>query len=126
MASKFSQRNSNLSLRKRANASAFRSFGFNKTAVNEISQNPETVNSKHNLTADRIFNFDEAGIPTVLNTPKVLANKSQKQIGLIVSAERGELVTFGFIIPAFGNKIQPLLVLTLVEVHFMKGAPEDD
>lgn len=59
---------------------------------------------------------------TVLETPKVLAPKSQKQVGQIVSAERGELITFGGIIAASGNTIPPLFVFP--RVHFLEGAPE--
>lgn len=55
-----------------------------------------------------------------------MAEKSQKQIAQLVSAERGELVTFGGIISASGNTI-PLLVI-FPRVHFkdqfMVGAPE--
>ncbi|KAH9643097.1 hypothetical protein HF086_008813 [Spodoptera exigua] len=96
----FRRRNGNLSLRKPENTSAARSFAFNKTAVTDFYNNLEKVLTKYKFTADRIFNFDESGISTVLSTPKVLAEKNQKQIGQLVSAERGELVTFGGIISA--------------------------
>ncbi|GBP13314.1 hypothetical protein EVAR_8231_1 [Eumeta japonica] len=82
----FWKRNSSLSLRKPENTRAVRCFAFN-----------------------RIFNFDESGISTVLDTPKDTA-KTQKQVGQIVSAERGELVTFGGIISASGNTVPPLFV----------------
>ncbi|KAG5880093.1 hypothetical protein JTB14_011596 [Gonioctena quinquepunctata] len=65
-------------------------------------------------------------ISTVLSTPKVLAEKNQKQIGQLVSAERSELVTFGGIISASGNTIPPLFISPRVHFkdHFMAGAPE--
>ena len=96
----FRKRHKNLSLRKPENTSAARSFCFNKTAVNDFLQNLENIYRKHNFTADRIFNYDESGISTVLSTSKIFADKSQKQVGQIMSAERGELVTFGGIISA--------------------------
>lgn len=122
----FRRRNGNLSLRKPENTSAARSFAFNKTAVTDFYNNLEKVLTKYKFTSDRIFNFDESGISTVLSTPKVLAEKNQKQIGQLVSAERGELVTFGGIISASGNTIPPLFIFPRVHFkdHFMTGAPE--
>ncbi|KAG5887166.1 hypothetical protein JTB14_002521 [Gonioctena quinquepunctata] len=122
----FRRRNPELSLRKPENTSAARSFGFNKTSVTEFYTNLETVYERHPLTADRIFNFDESGVSTVLVTPKVLAPRCQKQVRQIVSAERGELVTFGGIISASGNTIPPLFAFPRVhyEDNFLEGAPE--
>ncbi|CAH2084120.1 unnamed protein product [Euphydryas editha] len=122
---KYRKRNSNLSLRKPENTSTARSFAFNKTAITEFYNNLTEVMQRHNFTADRIFNFDETGVSTVLDTPKVLAPKSQKQVGQIVSSERGELVTFGAIISASGNHIPPLFVFPRVHYkdHFLEGAP---
>ncbi|XP_039759705.1 uncharacterized protein LOC120633562 [Pararge aegeria] len=123
---KYRERNANLSLRKPENTSAARSFAFNKTAVPEFYSNLADVLQRHNFAADRIFNFDESGVSTVLETPKILAPKSQKQVGQIVSAERGELMTFGAIISASGNTIPPLFVFPRVHYkdHFLEGAPE--
>ncbi|CAH2106704.1 unnamed protein product [Euphydryas editha] len=78
---KYRERNSNLSLRKPENTSTTRSFAFNKTALTEFYNNLTEVMQRHDFTADRIFNFDEFGVSTVLDTPKVLAPKSQKQVG---------------------------------------------
>lgn len=122
----FRRRNTNLRLRKPENTSAARSYGFNRTAVEEFYSNLESVYVKYQFTPDRIYNFDESGISTVLETPKILADKKQKQIGQLVSAERGELVTFGGIISASGNTIPPLFIFPRVHFknHFMSGAPE--
>lgn len=115
-----------MSLRKPESTSADRSFGFNKSAVGEFFDNLERVIQKHKFTGDRIYNFDESGISTVLNTQRVLAEKTQKQVGQLFSAERGELVTFGAFISANGNTIPPLFVFPRVHYknYFIDGAPE--
>ncbi|GBP25955.1 hypothetical protein EVAR_84514_1 [Eumeta japonica] len=122
----FRRRNLKLSLRKPENTSAARSFAFKKTSVTEFYTNLKTVFERHPLTANRIFNFDESGISTVLAIPKVLAPRCQKQVREIVSAESGELVTFGGIITASGNTIPPLFLFPRVHYkdNFLEGAPE--
>lgn len=76
--SSFLTLNKNLSQRKPKNTSAARSFGFNRTAVNEFFENYRAVLTKYQFTSDRIYNLDETGVTTVMNTPKVLADKNQK------------------------------------------------
>ncbi|KAF2890026.1 hypothetical protein ILUMI_16147 [Ignelater luminosus] len=99
----FRKRNQELSLRKPENMSAARCFAFNKTAVTEFFENYERVN-------------------TVLPTPKVLAEKKQRQVGQIVSAERGQLATFCGIVTATGAAFPPVYVN--FKEHFLNSAPE--
>lgn len=70
----FRKRNPDLSLRRPENTSAARSFSFNKSSVAEFFNNLKTVLGRHDFSADRIFNFDESGVSTVLETSKVLAD----------------------------------------------------
>ncbi|KAG5893403.1 hypothetical protein JTB14_038064 [Gonioctena quinquepunctata] len=104
----FRKRNPNINLRKPENTILARSFSFNKSAVDEFYANYGILLARQNFTPDRILNFDETGITTVLNTPKVLTEKKQRQVGELVSAERGELVTFCGIITAIGNSVLPI------------------
>lgn len=69
---------------------------------------------QNNYSPDRILNVDESGITTVMATPKVVAKTGTKQVGQIVSAERGQLVTFIRIVDAAGNTYPPVL-------YFSKG-----
>lgn len=110
----FRIRNKNMSLWKPENTSAGRSFSFNKTAVYEFYGNLEDLLKRYNFTAGRIVNFNETGI-----VPKVLAKKIQQQVRQIVSAKRGELVTFGSI-TATGNTIPPIFVFP--RVHYKKAS----
>ncbi|KOB63948.1 Jerky protein [Operophtera brumata] len=48
----FSRRNAILSMRKPENTSAARSYGFNKTAVNDFFENLEKILVKHELAAE--------------------------------------------------------------------------
>ncbi|KAK4887849.1 hypothetical protein RN001_004120 [Aquatica leii] len=78
--------------------------------------------TKYSFTPD----LDKTGITTVMTTPKILAEKTQKQVGQIVSAERGEMVTFCSIVSAIGNTIPPIFIFPRVHYkpHFIHGAPE--
>lgn len=121
----FRKRNEKLSLRKPENTSAARSFAFNKTAVAEFFDNYERILTRYNLSPDRIINLDETGVNTVLPTPRVLAEKKQRQVGQIVSGERGENVTLCGIITATGTALPPVYVFPRVHFkeHFLTGAP---
>lgn len=70
--------------------------------------------------------MDEAGVTTVLETPKVVAKTVKKQIGQCVSAERGELVTSCGIITASGGTLPPIYTFPRIRMkdEFMRGCPE--
>ena len=99
-----------LSLRKHENTSIFRSMSFNKGRVMEFFDNYETVLKKYNFTASKIYNLDETGISTVMRSVKVVSTKGKKQVGQVVSGERGELVTFVGIINAAGGTVPPVYI----------------
>ncbi|XP_054723603.1 uncharacterized protein LOC129233618 [Uloborus diversus] len=122
----FRKRNSTITLRKPENTSVARSLDFNKTAVLVFYQNYESVLARYQFTGSRIFNFDETAITTVLSAPKVLAHKAQKQIGRIVSAEKGDLVTFVGIVSVTGTAVPPAFVFPRVHFknHFLEVAPK--
>lgn len=61
-----------------------------------------------NFIPNNNYNFD--GICTVLNPYIVLAKKHQKQIGRIVSEDRGSNVTAGHTASIMGNCMPPFIV----------------
>jgi hypothetical protein len=63
-------------------------MNFNKVNVDMFFDNLELVYQKYEFSSDRIVNVDESGVSTVLQTPKVVANKGCKQVGQAVGAER--------------------------------------
>lgn len=89
----FLKRNPSLSIRAPEATSEGRASSFNRHNVNEFFNKLGDVVLKHNLLPSRIWNLDETGVTTVLKPRKIVAAKGIKQVGAIVSAERGTLVT---------------------------------
>lgn len=73
----------------------------------------------------RVFNLDETSTMTVQKSGKVLAERGQKQVNKVTSAEKGTLVTTCYIVNALGHALPP--VMTFLRVHFKQhmiaGAP---
>ncbi|CAH2090923.1 unnamed protein product [Euphydryas editha] len=66
------------------------------------------VYDENKLTLDRIYNCDETGISVVPKTrSKIIVRKEQKQVGAIVSAERGTIVTVEICFNAAGRYLTP-------------------
>ena len=94
-----------ISLHKPEATSLVRSMGFNKTVVMQFygklcnllekyTLGPENRYNleKCKLEPESIYNFDKTRATSVQIPSKVLAKKVSKQIGLMINAERGELM----------------------------------
>lgn len=123
----FMKRNPVLSIRTPEATSAGRASAFNRHNVSEFFSKLGEILLKHKLTPSRIWNLDETGVTTVLKPKKIVAQKGTKQVGAIVSAERGTLVTVELAASAAGNTIPPMFVfprLKYKDLFLRDGPPE--
>ncbi|XP_065665564.1 uncharacterized protein LOC136086990 [Hydra vulgaris] len=96
-----------------------RATAFNRYTVGEFFTNLKDVRLRHKFQPQNIYNVDETGLTTVQKPVKVIAEKGDKQVGRITSAERGTLVTVCCAVNAIGNSIPPFFIFP--RVHF-KGS----
>ena len=83
------------------------------------------VCTREKFKPERIWNVGETGCTTVQKPTKIIAATGSKQVGTIVSAERGQLVTGSCALNATGNSVPPIFIFQRVNYrdHFINGAP---
>jgi len=122
----FIARNPTISLRKAESTSIARVIGFRRSEVNRFFDNLAQVYEKEKFDASRVFNVDETGMSTVqVQKQKILAPTGKKQIGKIVSAEKGETITAVVCVSASGTFVPPMLIFPRKNMNprLLNGAP---
>lgn len=87
---------------------------FNRANVGAFFTNLETLYKRHQFQPKNIWNVNETGLTTVQRPNQIVAAKGTKQVGLVTSAERGELVTLCCAVNALGNSIPPVFIIPRV------------
>ena len=121
----FLRRNKEIAIRTAESTSLGRASSFNRHNVQLFFDNYGTVVERDHFTPDRIWNVDETGCTTVHKPNRVIAKTGSKQVGAIVSGERGQLVTICCAVNAIGNALPPMFVFPRVNYkdHFIRGSP---
>lgn len=123
--SNFMKKQSQLSIRCAQPTSISRATSFNETNVNIFFDNLQNVVDKYKFEAKDIYNADETGITTVQKPDRIVTKRGTRQVGALISAERGSLVTIICAVNAIGNFISPTFIFPRLryQEHFVRDRP---
>lgn len=123
----FKARHSQLAWRKPEHTSAARVRGFNRHALETFYYLLKKIFKGHNILPQNIYNMDETSASTVpKSASKMLSLKGKKQVGGLISGERGEHVTAAICFSATGVYVPLLLIFPRKNSHpdYLVNKPE--
>ncbi|KAJ4447007.1 hypothetical protein ANN_08995 [Periplaneta americana] len=106
----FLRRHPKLSLRKPEAKGVNRILAFNEDEIQRAYSNLESLFSKFNFPATRIYNVDETEVSTLHIPSRIIASKGTTQVSAITSWERGKNITVCCAVSAAGHYIPPMFI----------------
>jgi hypothetical protein len=106
----FLNRYPELSLRRPEPTSMSRLSGFNRVQVEKFYALLKAELETKKFLPHNIYNLDESGITTVQKPGRILAKKGTKQVGRVVSGEKGQTTTVVCAMSATGFYVPPMFI----------------
>ena len=121
----FLKRHREIALRTPEATSLRHAMGFNRANVALFNDNLDRLYLRDSLTPARIWNLDETGCTLVQKPSRIIGSTEVKQVGAVVSAERGQLVTICCAVSAIGNMVPPMCIFPRMRYRdpYVTGAP---
>ena len=105
----FKERNC-LSIRTPEATSLRRATAFSRYTADKFYNNLWNVMDEHKFKCQDIYNVDETGCTSVQKPGNVVAAQGVRQVGLMTSGERGQLVIVTYAVKSAGSVVPPQFI----------------